>query len=568
MSMTPQDNARNAFSAGSAQHVFRLQHVGQPQPLQHRNFGRPGMGVLRPQNQSPSQQAPYSGPYTSIPDSQSNLNNKNSAEQQIAQGILSNASPMAITSGSNTPQRRSSSLSTGIHIPGNSTPRNQTVSLNHAVNPSSVMGHTQSQSQSQPQPQSQQDSSPALHQTPQQSVQQPAQQPTQKPAQQPIQQPAQQPAQQPVQRPVQQPVQQPAQQPVQQHAQQPAQQPAQQTAQPPVQQTMIPPSSSDLGSTSQDRSIDNSQDMSLIDPQLSINNEMSPNNSSVVQVGNTEVPSVVQGEMLSPPPLGSFPTFEALFAFAQAHALAHGYAFVIGRSKRDNRGLKKVFLICDRGGTNKEKIHGEQRQRKTKSRKCGCEFGVFGLENKYSWVLRGRMDGEHLIHNHPPSESPTEHPGARKLDPKAIAAVKALEENGVSVKETLEILHRENPSVRYLPRDIYNARAAIKRDPSRVEATAMEELPTFYKKPPMTFEEKLRAELRTEVANAQAEVEKIKEAWRKEVEELKSQLEEKQKMIEKFELFIDICNQRVMVQRELLDDHPHNGSVGGSVGVS
>jgi len=37
-----------------------------------------------------------------------------------------------------------------------------------------------------------------------------------------------------------------------------------------------------------------------------------------------------------------------------------------------------------------------------------------------------------LTHNHPPSESPTEHPGARKLDPKAIAAVKALEENGMS----------------------------------------------------------------------------------------------------------------------------------------
>jgi hypothetical protein len=124
---------------------------------------------------------------------------------------------------------------------------------------------------------------------------------------------------------------------------------------------------------------------------------------------------------------------------------------------------------------------------------------------------------------------------------------------GVSVKETLEILHRENPTVRYLPRDIYNARAAIKRDPSRVEATAMEQLPTFYKKPPMTFEEKLRAELRTEVANAQAEIEKTKEAWRKEVEDLKEQLRHKDKMIQKFEMFIDICNERVMVQRERLE---------------
>jgi hypothetical protein len=178
--------------------------------------------------------------------------------------------------------------------------------------------------------------------------------------------------------------------------------------------------------------MDTSQDLSMIDPQLALDHQLihSANSALITQPASSGGQPVVQGDMLSPPPGGSYPTFEALFAAAQAHALAHGYAFVIGRSKRDNRGLKKVFLICDRGGTNKEKIPGEQRQRRTKSRKCGCEFGVFGLENKTSWILRGRIDGEHLTHNHPPSESPTEHPGARKLDPKAIAAVKALEENG------------------------------------------------------------------------------------------------------------------------------------------
>jgi hypothetical protein len=82
----------------------------------------------------------------------------------------------------------------------------------------------------------------------------------------------------------------------------------------------------------------------------------------------------------------------------------------------------------------------------------------------------------------------------------------------------------------------------------------MENLPTFYKKPPMTFEEKLRAELRTEVANAQAEVAKVKEEWRKDVEHLKEQLVLKDKQIQKFEMFIDICNERVMVQRERLAD--------------
>ena len=89
----------------------------------------------------------------------------------------------------------------------------------------------------------------------------------------------------------------------------------------------------------------------------------------------------------------------------------------------------------------------------------------------------------------------------------------------------------------------------------------MEQLPTFYKKPPMTFEEKLRAELRTEVANA--ETEKTKEAWHKEVEELKEQIRQKDKQIQKFEMFIDICNERVMVQRERLTAEGAEGTTSG-----
>jgi lipid II:glycine glycyltransferase (peptidoglycan interpeptide bridge formation enzyme) len=91
----------------------------------------------------------------------------------------------------------------------------------------------------------------------------------------------------------------------------------------------------------------------------------------------------------------------------------------------------------------------------------------------------------------------------------------------------------------------------------------MEQLPTFYKKPPMTFEEKLRAELRTEVANAQAETEKLREVWKKEVEELKEQIRQKDKQIQKFEMFIDICNERVMVQRERLAEGEGAGSSSG-----
>lgn len=286
-----------------------------------------------------------------------------------------------IDSGNNTPQRRPPPLGTTIHIPQNVTPQHQSMSVNHAINPAASVNQVQRQSQN---------SSPAI-----------------------------------------------------------------QNAIAPRPIMSAPPNISNgnnnvngnFGSRphGQDGSPNNTaQDMSMIDPQLGLNQGLDqqlgahPDMQGVlvqqqdVQQQDGLPPPIQQGEMLSPPPSGSFPTFDALFSYAQTYALQHGYAFVIGRSKRDNRGLKKVFLICDRGGTNKEKVPGEQRQRKTKSRKCGCEFGVYGLENKSAWLLRGRIDGEHLTHNHPPSDSPTEHPGARKLDPKAIAAVKALEENGKS----------------------------------------------------------------------------------------------------------------------------------------
>lgn len=291
-----------------------------------------------------------------------------SAEQQIAQGVLGN-SPVA--SGSNNSQRRPPQLGATIHIPAHGTPQGQPMSMNTPMNTPI---------------------NPALSATQNRDFGAQRQSKNASPAHQNLG--------------------------------------GQRTS-----MTASSPATSNLGSRPQDTSpgdsMDTSQDMSMIDPQLGLDQHLinNANNALIPQPGSLPAP-VVQGEMLSPPPGGSYPTFEALFAAAQAHALAHGYAFVIGRSKRDNRGLKKVFLICDRGGTNKEKVPGEQRQRRTKSRKCGCEFGVFGLENKTSWILRGRIDGEHLTHNHPPSESPTEHPGARKLDPKAIAAVKALEENG------------------------------------------------------------------------------------------------------------------------------------------
>ena len=105
-----------------------------------------------------------------------------------------------------------------------------------------------------------------------------------------------------------------------------------------------------------------------------------------------------------------------------------------------------------------------------------------------------------------------------------------------------------------LPRDIYNARAAINRNPSKVAMGLVENRPAIYSKPHPTAEERIRADLRRELAKTKEDLEKMQEAHHKEVEEYKEKLREKDKIIEKFEMFIDICNQRVMVQRERLAD--------------
>jgi len=52
-------------------------------------------------------------------------------------------------------------------------------------------------------------------------------------------------------------------------------------------------------------------------------------------------------------------------------------------------------------------------------------------------------------------------------------------------------------------------------------------------------------------------MEKQKKDSEKEIEELKAKLKEKDELIKKFEQFIDICNQRVMVR---LSDNDPNGT--------
>lgn len=75
-----------------------------------------------------------------------------------------------------------------------------------------------------------------------------------------------------------------------------------------------------------------------------------------------------------------------------------------------------------------------------------------------------------------------------------------------------------------------------------------ENRPAIYSKPQPSAEERIRADLRREIAKAREELEKVKAESKKEIDELKATIVEKNKIIDKFEQFIDICNQRVIVR--------------------
>jgi DNA-binding transcriptional MerR regulator len=269
------------------------------------------------------------------------------------------------------------------------------------------------------------------------------------------------------------------------------------------------------------------------------------------------------GEMMSPPPEGgSYPTLEAVQKAVLRYCTSVGYAIVIGRSKKTVPGLKKVLFVCDRAGKPPSRVSPEFRKRKTSSRKCDCPFGFFAIEQRTQWTIRYRPDQTHLQHNHGPSESPSHHPAARKLDSKMVAAVKQLKENGAGVSETLQILQTENPDCHLLPRDIYNARAAINRNPQKVATGLAENRPAIYTKPLQSPEDRIRADLRQKLAQVREDMKKLEEEKKKEIDALKASLEEKDKKIEKYEMFID-----TLVQRARLTGSEGGPGAGGNPAV-
>ena len=114
-------------------------------------------------------------------------------------------------------------------------------------------------------------------------------------------------------------------------------------------------------------------------------------------------PLTSTSDVLSLPPLATYPSREALFEAIQSWAKLQGYAFTITRSKRIRDRRQKVYYACDRCPPLRPEAQIE-RVRDTQSRGSGCLFQVLAIETLSSnWEVRYCSKARFNIYNYSPS---------------------------------------------------------------------------------------------------------------------------------------------------------------------
>lgn len=121
--------------------------------------------------------------------------------------------------------------------------------------------------------------------------------------------------------------------------------------------------------------------------------------------------TVPQYFSLPPPVEQSFASLQDLKTYCRIHSKAHGYAIVIDASR-----CNKVYFICDRGGTyrNRLKHTDSSRVRKTATKKIGCPFRCEATRDSETGTWK--LDLVNTQHTHEASETPTAHPIHRRLN--------------------------------------------------------------------------------------------------------------------------------------------------------
>lgn len=153
-----------------------------------------------------------------------------------------------------------------------------------------------------------------------------------------------------------------------------------------------------------------------------------------------------------PPTEGSFSSRELLLASVQQHALSQGYATSITSSNQD----RNIYIGCDRGGQYRDRVNAPTgaKRRKTSTRLIGCPFRLYAAKRDDKWHLKVHDSS----HNHPPDPTMIAHPTARKLTPQQRQNIQYLTETGVSPRQILSVLQKEDPQTLVIRKQLYNER--------------------------------------------------------------------------------------------------------------
>jgi hypothetical protein len=142
------------------------------------------------------------------------------------------------------------------------------------------------------------------------------------------------------------------------------------------------------------------------------------------------------------PPEGTFHSEEEVADMLHKWAMEHRFAFVKQRSRTKNKAGHKVTLwACDRYGEPPllPKHSNQPRQRRTSSRKTGCQFSINVVQiSKDNFEIRHRPDKLHYCHNHILSHSPWSHPTNRHLNIELRDKLKDFHDTGIKII-TLEL---------------------------------------------------------------------------------------------------------------------------------
>ncbi|KAD4889091.1 hypothetical protein E3N88_21164 [Mikania micrantha] len=164
-----------------------------------------------------------------------------------------------------------------------------------------------------------------------------------------------------------------------------------------------------------------------------------------------------------------FMSHDELVAWVKSRAVDNGYIVVTARSKKKGDVVKKVWLVCDRGGEHK----AVATCRRSGSKKIGCPFKLVGVynEKRLVWQLEVRNDE----HNHEAAQHLEGHPFVRRLSQDEQKMVAQLTEQHMDPRNILSTIKKQNPDNVSVIRDIYNAQQKIKNE-KKVGTTPMQVL--------------------------------------------------------------------------------------------